>query len=116
MNQCQSFGNFTGTESYHKFNDKYVFTDGIKWLLDQIYPNNLTKQRQFLEMCIYFNGYKYPFISIHMNFDKEKNAKIIEITDGDGKKLHAITPDFDLDDGEYKIYVYNFVILAASEY
>lgn len=114
--QLQKFEQFMGTEQYHKMNDKYVFTDGIKWLLNEIYPDSRDKQYQFLETCVYYNGFRYPFICVHLKFNKEKKQRLIEITDGDNHKLHSITADFELDDGEYKIFVYNFVILAASEY
>ena len=116
MSQLQEFEQFTGTLGYHKMNDKYVFTDGIKWLLNQIYPDNKDKQYQFLETCVYYNGFRYPFVAIHIEFNKAKNIRLIKITDGDNHKLHEITADFDLDDGVYKIFVYNFCILAASEY
>lgn len=116
MNQLQQFENFTGTEEYHKFNNKYVFTDGIEWLLNQIYPDNQQKQSMFLETCIYFNGFKYPFISVKLKFNKKKKQRLIEITDGDNHVLNSITADFELNDGEYRIFVYNFCILAATEY
>lgn len=116
MNQADEFQNFHGTEQYYTLNSKYVFTDGIKWLLNQIYPDNKDKQYQFLETCIYFNGFKYPFLGIHLKFNKEKKQRLIEITDGDNNVLNSITADFELDDGVYTIFVYNFCILAASEY
>ena len=60
MSQASDFQDFHGTQQYYKMGSKYVFTDGIKWLLDQMYPNNKDKQYQFLETCIYYNGFKYP--------------------------------------------------------
>ena len=116
MNQAQEFEMFTGTQNYYKFNNKYVFTDGVKWLLNQIYPDNEQKQAMFLETCIYHNGFKYPFICIKLKFNKEKKQKIIEITDGNDHILNTITADFELDDGEYKLFVYNFCVMASSEY
>ena len=46
MKQCQEFEMFTGTTHWYQIpNSKYVYTDGIKWLLKQIYPDNLEKQK-----------------------------------------------------------------------
>ena len=116
LKQIDKFEEFVCTSQYYKMNNKYVFTDGIKWLLNEIYPEKPDKQSQFLETCIYFNGFKYPFICVHLKFNKEKKQRLIEITDGDNHVIHSITADFELDDGIYKIFVYNFVVLAASEY
>ena len=117
MRQCQEFEMFTGTTQWYQIpNSKYVYTDGIKWLLKQIYPNNLEKQKWFLNTCTYYNDFHNPFNTIKLIFDKKDNQKRIEITDGDNHVITKIVPDFELDDGEYRIFVYNFCIMAASEY
>lgn len=111
---CDTFESFHGTEHYYQsdINENYVYTDGIKYLLDNISNENNYKLVNFI---IKHNNYKYPFtcVYIHMsngvgsvqNFDEEG-----EVTD----EISINEPH--LDNGLYKIFCYNHVILAASEY
>lgn len=106
------------TECYHPFDGNYALTDGIKWLGDHL-PSDI-----FLNMLCDIRdhmSYKLPFGFFTLNIDD--NGIYLITTDGNGNNLcknvlstKKDDPDIKLADGIYKVWCYNYVILAASEY
>lgn len=102
---------FYGTDSYYKLTITPILaTDGVKYFAD--------KGKAYWavsDMCIEAMFMKEPFLSITVT-STGKKADII-YTDGNDnilkKKHYAHT---DLEQGEYKFYITDGVILLTSEY
>ena len=107
-----------GTTKYYKFDDHYALTDGINWLRDQMPVDD------FYIMCSLITqkmSYKNPFGAFILSVtdlgvdlitkDSNNNRICKNILSEDPDK-----PGYNLENGEYNIFCYNYVILAASEY
>ena len=111
---CDTFEQFYGTEHYFEceYNESYAYTDGMKYLFDHVSKEN---EELITKFILKHNNYKHPFTCVHIqmlngigkiqNFDEEG-----EVTD----EISIKEPH--LDNGIYKIFCYNHVMLAATEY
>lgn len=114
MKTTEKFECFYGTENYWQYNSNYAYTDGIQWLKEQIGEENFVNLMQNIIKC---TSFKNPFTSTKLNV--ENNTGFVKITDGNYKKLSQFELPkaiIKLDSGIYKIFCYNYVIMAASEY
>lgn len=113
MSLQDKLNGFYGTEAYHKVNlTPFVVTDGVFyfaqtgeafWAVDEICTNAMELQR------------KEPFLAVKLT-SKDNKAELV-FDDGNYNVLRKIDyPYTDLEEGEYKFYVTNGVVLLPSEY
>ena len=115
---AEQLQNFYGTEEYHRLSlIPIVATDGVKyfadkgkacWAVDEV----LMMYKELVLKGKISNG---DFVVFKI---KSKNNKAsIKAEDGDGGKLKSKNIQYtDLEEGEYKFYVLDEVILLPSEY
>ena len=112
MNTKKQFEQFYGTQQYFPYNN-YAYTDGMNYLLQFLDDED---KKELLNNICNTTSFLYPFTSTTLKVTKDSIT--VNITDGNGKKL--VTFDLNkpekLDTGLYKIFCYNYVIMAASEY
>lgn len=110
------FSQFMGTEKYYNYNGQYAFTDGIKYLQDHIL--NFVSFTYIMNKIIFNMSYKNPFGSFEIEIlDSMQGKAIFRVKNENGRTIEK--QEFDLKglkEGTYKIFCYNYVILAASEY
>mgnify|MGYP006907950286 CR=1 FL=1 len=109
------FKQFTGTGHYYPVG-KYAYTDGIHYLQQKL--NNNKVFFEFFELVSNLLNFKDPFLSINVTIEKDNFN--IHVTDGNYKILGNYNIKLDKEDkeleGTYNIFMYNYVMLAASEY
>lgn len=115
VKHSEKFKEFNGTAHYYQVG-KYAYTDGINYLKEKL--DNNKAFFEFFEIVSNLLDFKNPFLSITVEIKKHQfNFKI---TDGNYKKLGDYIIQLDKDNkelyGTYNIFMYNYVMLAASEY
>lgn len=110
------FNQFMSTENYYSYNGQYAFTDGIKYLQDHIF--NHIDFIYIINKIIMSMNYKNPFGSFEIEVLDSKLGKALFKVKNENDKIIE-KHEFEvggLKEGVYKIFCYNYVILAASEY
>lgn len=113
-NTLDKFESFYGTESYHDYNDTYAYTDGIQYLLGAL--DSDIKRNALMQYIISKMDFRNYFGLFHLMVGKNEtkiccydpNMNIIDET--------VLWKECPLTPGVYKIFCYNYVVLAATEY
>lgn len=115
MKHSEKFKEFYGTEHYYQVG-KYAYTDGINYLKEKL-DNNIVFF-EFFEVVSNLLNFKYPFLCVDVTIQGDEFK--IHITDGNNKIIQDYVIKLNKEDkeleGTYKIFMYNYVMLAASEY
>lgn len=115
IKHSEKFKEFYGTEHYYQVG-KYAYTDGINYLKEKL-DNNIVFF-EFFEVVSNLLNFKYPFLSVDVTIQGDEFK--IHITDGNNKIIQNYIIKLDKEDkeleGTYKIFMYNYVMLAVSEY
>lgn len=115
VKHSEKFKEFNGTEHYYPLGI-YAYTDGINYLKEKL-DNNIAFY-EFFEIVSGLLSFKYPFLSVDVTIKGDEFK--IHITDGNNKIIQNYIIKLNKEDkeleGTYKIFMYNYVMLAASEY
>lgn len=110
------FSQFTGTECYYNHNGQYAYTDGINYLFKHI--NDEKVKIALMNKFIMFMNFRNPFRAFELEvIDDETGETLFKVKDEEGDiEYQSNIILHGLKEGTYKIFCYNYVILAASEY
>lgn len=112
----EMFNQFTGTEQYYNYNGQYAYTDGINYLFKHI--NDEKIKIELMNKFILFMNFRNPFRVFELEvINNETGETLFKVKNDDGYveyKSNIILHG--LKEGIYKIFCYNYVVLAASEY
>ena len=112
MTLAQELHQFIGTEHWYKVHplSNITITDGVKYFADK--GEAYWAVTDIISVC---DSCKLPFICIEIV--SEKGSATITYSDGDEKPFMQQTyPHTDLEQGTYKFYCTDRVLLLASEY
>lgn len=113
-NTLDIFESFYGTESYHDYNGTYAYTDGIKYLVDKLASS--VKTKKLMNFIIKNMHYQNPFGCFKLIVSKECTKITSYSADNLLVNEQILWKFCKLTEGEYKMFCYNYVILAATEY
>lgn len=111
---CRVFSDFIGTENYYPMSDnKYAYTDAMHYL-SQFF--DLQDFNLILQKITEWNNWHTCFTMAKM-IVKDREIEL-QISDGGCNNLQTYLFYFPFKGsvGIYKMYCYNFIIMAASEY
>lgn len=112
---------FNGTLTYYPYKNGYAYTDAIKFLKSKMTSDTFDK---VIDECIDFMGFKYLFGFFTLHVTDTEIYITAKDDEGDifctSHLLHYAPSEKDnyttLDNGEYKIWIQNYVVFGASEY
>ena len=112
----EKFNQFTGTKNYYNHNGQYAYTDGINYLFK--YINDEKIKIKLINIFILYMNYRNPFRAFELEvIDDETGETLFKVKDKDGDiEYQSNIILHGLKEGIYKIFCYNYVISAASEY
>lgn len=114
VNTLEKFEEHHGTMGYHLYNATYAYTDGIHYLLGALDSN--VKCNDLMQYIISKMNFRNYFGVFHLIVSK--NETKIRCYDADMNIIDetVLWKKCTLTPGVYKIFCYNYVVLAASEY
>lgn len=114
IDTLEKFEDHHGTMGYHLYDGVYAYTDGIHYLLGAL--DSDIKRNALMRYIVSKMNFRNYFGSFHLMVGKNET------------KICCYDPDMNIIDetilwkkcpltpGIYKIFCYNYVVLAASEY
>lgn len=112
----EMFEQFIGIEHYFNYNNQYAYTDGLKYIEDHVFDHKdfLT----LINVVISNMSYRYPFGAFELEIlDSKQGKALFKVKNENNVVKRKIELEISgLKEGTYKIFCYNYVILAASEY
>lgn len=113
-NTLDKFKSFYGTESYHDYNGTYAYTDGIQYLVDKL--ELATRTKKLMKFIIKNMNYQNPFGCFKLIVTKKCTKIASYNADNHLVDEQILWKSCKLTEGEYKMFCYNYIILAATEY
>lgn len=113
-NTLDTYKSFYGTESYHDYNGTYAYTDGINYLVYKLASS--VKTKQVMDFIIKNMTYQNPFGCFKLIVTKDCTKITSYSADNLLNDEQILWKSCNLTEGEYKMFCYNYIILAATEY
>ena len=113
-NTLDKFKSFYGTTSYHDYNGTYAYTDGINYLVYKLASS--VKTKKLMKFIIKNMNYQNPFGCFKLIVTKEYTKIASYSADNLLVNEQILWKSCKLTEGEYKMFCYNYIILAATEY